>query len=61
MYLPPPKELIDKEFTAWIAATRPATEAQSLRLFRAGFMAGVHLALKILKEGVNDPYDWKTP
>jgi hypothetical protein len=53
------KSALERDFLKWARETLPSDQKQFLSVFHAGYLAGMAAALKILREGVHDPYDWK--
>ena len=51
------KTAIERDFLRWAQETFPSDQKQFLQTFTAGYLAGMSAAIKILREGVQDPYD----
>ena len=54
------KLAVERAFLKWSRETLPAESKQFLTVFESGYIAGMRAAVKIMKEGVKDPYDWPT-
>ncbi len=56
----PARYITDFAFLLYEAGRKPVNEEDRRTLFSDGFLAGLSYALRVMKEGLTDPYDWPT-